>query len=131
MSVSGHEGAPDLGLSGYRILLVEDEYFLADDMMRALKSAGAEIAGPVDTREGALGFVEAASPLDGAILDINLHGKMSFEVASALQARSVPFVFTTGYDQAAIPPEFAHIPRWEKPFDPAALARALPSLFKA
>ena len=131
MSVSGHEGAPDLGLSGYRILLVEDEYFLADDMMRALKSAGAEIAGPVDTREGALGFIEAASPLDGAILDINLHGKMSFEVASALQARSIPFVFTTGYDQAAIPPEFADVPRWEKPFDPAALARALPSLLKA
>ena len=131
MSEFGHERAPDPGLSGCRILLVEDEYFLADDMMRALKEAGAEIVGPVDTLEAALDFVEAASPLHGAILDVNLHGRMSFEVASALRLRSVPFVFTTGYDQAAIPPEFAHVPRWEKPFDPAALARALPSLFKA
>jgi hypothetical protein len=43
VSIVLHEHAP---LMGRRILVVEDEYFLADDIRRALQSLGAEIAGP-------------------------------------------------------------------------------------
>ena len=35
-------------LVGRRVLVIEDEYFLADDIARALTSLGAEIIGPVD-----------------------------------------------------------------------------------
>jgi CheY-like chemotaxis protein len=126
--MSDREGGGTPSLSGSRILVVEDEYFLADDLMRALRSIGAEILGPFDNAEDALRILASEVPPHGAVLDINLHGAMNFDVAADLVARSIPFVFTTGYDQGAIPPEFADVPRWEKPFDPAALARALPSL---
>ena len=33
-------------LSGRRVLILEDEYFVADDMTRTLTRAGAEIVGP-------------------------------------------------------------------------------------
>jgi len=118
----------EAGLSGCRILIVEDEYFLADDMVRVLSSSGAEIVGPIGEADEALAALDGSTPIDCAILDINIRGEMVYPVASALRSRNIPFVFATGYDQAAIPAEFEDIPRWEKPFDPAALAGALPSL---
>ena len=51
MPTSSHERG---SLSGRRVLVVEDEYYLADDIGRALRSAGADVAGPVGEVEDAL-----------------------------------------------------------------------------
>ena len=59
------------------------------------------------------------------ILDINLGRGASFDLARALHARSVPFLFSTGYDGSVIPAEFAHVPRLEKPVDIPRLLRAV------
>jgi CheY-like chemotaxis protein len=118
------------GLSGCRILVVEDEYFLADDMFRVLSASGAEIIGPIGEANEALAALDSQDPIDCAILDVNLRGEMVYPVASALRSRNIPFVFATGYDQAAIPTEFHDVPRWEKPFDPDSLVGALPSLVR-
>src|SRR3712207_157022 len=45
-------------LTGCRVLLVEDEYFLADDLCRALERCGAEVIGPVPTLDRALPLAE-------------------------------------------------------------------------
>jgi len=108
------------------VLVVEDEYFLADDMSRALASLGAEIVGPVPTRDQALALLTSDERIDAAVLDINLRGEMVFAVADVLRERGVPFVFATGYDKTAVPPNYQEVPRWEKPFDPSALAKVLP-----
>ena len=42
--------------------------------------------------------------LDGAVLDVNLNGDWCFPIAEALRRRDVPFIFLTGYDDAAIIP---------------------------
>lgn len=118
-------------LAGRRVLVVEDEYFIADDLQRALKAFGAEVVGPVPSREDALAVVASNHDLDAAILDINLQGDMGYSVAEALRGRGVPFVFATGYNVGAIAPAFADVPRWEKPFDPAKLAQALRGLLGA
>lgn len=115
-------------LSNRSILVVEDEYFLADDIARAFQRAGAEVVGPVPDRDEALSLLSARQAIDGAVLDINLQGEMIFPVADALQARGIPFVFATGYDSSSIPGRYEHVPRWEKPFDVQSLVRALPSL---
>lgn len=116
------------GLSGRRVLVVEDEYFIADDIARALKLLGAEVVGPAQSQAEAMGLVGSGEHIDFAVLDINLGGETVFPVADALRARGVPFVFATGYDQYCLPLAYADLPRWEKPFDPDALAKALPSL---
>ena len=118
----------DTGALAYRrVLIVEDEYFLADDMAQALQKLGAQVIGPVPTPDKALALL-TDKPVDAAILDINLKGRMVFPVADALREQGIPFVFATGYDAAAVPETYKDVPRWEKPFDPAALASALPSL---
>ena len=112
-------------LAGRRVLVVEDEYFLADDMAQALRKLGAEIVGPVPTLDKALALL-AAEPIDAAVLDINLKGQTVYPVADALIERGVPFVFATGYSQAEVPPTYRDVPRWEKPFNPQDLAKVLP-----
>lgn len=107
-----------------RVLLVEDDYFIAEEMKRTFQAAGVEVVGPVATVGGALLLVEGGH-LDGAVLDINLQGELAYPVADLLRERSVPFVFATGYDQSVIPARFGDTVRCEKPVSPATLARAL------
>jgi CheY-like chemotaxis protein len=115
-------------LQGRRVLVVEDEYFIADDLTRALKTLGADVVGPVASREEALALLSSRSDIHLAILDINLQDRMVYPVADALRERDIPFLFATGYDQSEVPGEYQDVPHWEKPFDSDALARALPSL---
>ena len=108
-------------LSGSRILVVEDEYYLADDARVALAEVGAEVVGPVPTVGEAAALLEAEAAIDGVLLDVNLRGEMAFAVADTLQARGVPFIFVTGYDRAALPERFAAVPILGKPLDSAHL----------
>jgi len=121
------EPAEHGALANRRVLVVEDEYFIADDITRALQALGAHVVGPAPDRERALDLLEKGR-VDLAVLDINLSGEMVYPIADLLVGRGVPVVFATGYDRAALPARFADAPRWDKPFDPGALARALPAL---
>jgi CheY-like chemotaxis protein len=124
------KSSPQAFLAGRRVLVVEDEYFVADDIARALREIGADVVGPFPSREDALQAV-GAQPIDTAVLDINLQGEAVYPVADALRSAGIPFVFATGYDESSLPPSYRDVPRWEKPFDPGALAKALPDLVRA
>ncbi|MBB4426276.1 CheY-like chemotaxis protein [Bradyrhizobium sp. CIR48] len=128
MSVSTTPPRLSSPLTGRRILVVEDEYFLADDIGKALRALGAEIAGPVGHIEDAVEMLHDGGVLDAAVLDVNIRAKPIFPVARELRARQVPFVFTTGYDRISIEPEFQDVPIWEKPIDIVAMVQNLASL---
>lgn len=102
-------------LAGKRILAVEDEYFIADDIRRALMREEVEVLGPVQTVDAALAIAEAER-LDAAILDVNLHGTMSFPIADRLNEQGVPYALATGYDDWALPERFGAAQRVAKPF---------------
>ena len=112
-------------LDGKRILLVEDEYFIVQDMARTFAAAGAIVLGPAASLAEALRLVASAGALDGAVLDINLQGEMVFPLADVLMNRGVAFVFSTGYDREVIPSRFDGIVRCEKPISPEQVAKAL------
>ena len=114
-----------LSLAGRRILLVEDEYFIADDMVGYFESRGADVIGPVASVRGALDLLASTDKLDAAILDVNLLGELAYPVADALLERGVPFIFATGYDGAVIPSRYAGVRRCEKPVAPSYLAKVL------
>lgn len=128
MSVSPISASHRAPLADRRILVVEDEYFLADDIEKALRALGAEIAGPVGHIEDAVEILNNGGVLDAAVLDVNIRTETIFPVARALKARHVPFVFTTGYDRISIGAEFQDVPLWEKPIDIVAMAQNVAEL---
>lgn len=106
----------DLPLAGLRILVVEDDMVVALAIEQALEDLGAACAGPALSVDHALRLAQEEA-LDGALLDLDLRGTLSFGVADALEARGVPVVFATGYDQdARFPTRFADHPRLCKPY---------------
>ena len=123
-------GAPEKALTDRRVLVAEDEYFIARDLGRALHALGAEVVGPVPSVDAVQAILAAGEHLDAAILDINLDGGWIFSALADLVARGIPVVLATGYEDDALPAEYRHVPRWQKPFDPSALAEALPGLLR-
>jgi DNA-binding response OmpR family regulator len=117
------------GLEGAKILIVEDEYYLADDLAGAFARHGAIVLGPVGTVERALRLVEQHDRIDGAVLDINLRGEPAFPISDLLRRRNVPFIFATGYDEGIIPEMYESAPRWEKPYDAEQLIASAAALF--
>jgi CheY-like chemotaxis protein len=113
-------------LEGRRILVIEDEYLLAEMLCELLGDLGATPVGPIGYQSDALAFIgNDANQFDLAILDINLHGEMSYGVADALVQRNVHFVFATGYGTHAVDKAYQGFPRCEKPFSAKALVAAL------
>ena len=109
------------GLSGRRILVVEDEPIIAMALEDMLRDLDCIVVGP------ALRLDEAESrartePLDGAILDVNLGDGPTFSVAEILAARGVPFCFSTGYGASVIPARFESAAVLQKPYRREALA---------
>lgn len=117
-------------LTGRIILAVEDEYFLADELDRDLKAAGAAVLGPVSSIAAALELLTNGTP-DAAVLDMNLGGEMAHPVADALVARNVPFLLITGYDQTALPERFSTVRRLEKPVETRVIIRELSRLLSS
>jgi CheY-like chemotaxis protein len=110
----------DASSNATRILVVEDEYLLADALADALAALGAQVVGPVGGLAEALDLVAGAA-IDGAVLDINLRGEMVFPLAEALAARGVPYVFATGYGHEIIPERYRDVPTLSKPVHVQAL----------
>lgn len=112
------------GVSGRRVLVVEDEYLIASDLAEWLNDQGAEVLGPVPSVADAIALLNAGLP-DVAVLDINVMDGSVFPVADALQAADVPFVFVTGYDARLIPTHYAEARRCIKPLDRTRVLRLL------
>jgi CheY-like chemotaxis protein len=119
MSTNSHR------LQGLRILVAEDEYFIAEEIVEFFETAGASVIGPAQTVGDALALVTDGKALHGAVLDICLHREMVYPVADELTKRGVPFVFTTGYDKSTLPARFSAVARCEKPVDPDQILGAL------
>lgn len=115
-------------LAGARILVVEDEYYLADDACSIFSQVGADVAGPVPTVDEATAKIESDERIDCVLLDVNLRGEMAFDLADMLKTRGVPFAFVTGYNRAALPDRFAATPALGKPVDPARLIKLFEKL---
>ena len=112
-------GATEKGRS---VLVVEDEAVIAMLVEDMLADLGHTVAATAGRLEQALDAAKTLH-LDLAILDLNLSGKPTYEVAEALQARGVPVIFATG--AGSIDAAWAHAQMVQKPFQIEALEQAI------
>lgn len=85
-----------------RVLVVEDEWLIAEDHASSLTDAGYEIVGPASSVKMALRLIESEH-IDVALLDIGLNGETSYPIADELKARGVPFAFLSGFVDKDVP----------------------------
>jgi len=114
-------------LAGTRVLLIEDEYYIADDVRRILAAAGAEIVGPVATVAAANSAIDEGA-FDCVVLDLNLQGESAVPVGDRLIAENRVFAIATGYGSPAVPDRLKVAPRIEKPYDPEVLLKLVERL---
>jgi CheY-like chemotaxis protein len=119
-----------LSLEGLQILVVEDEFLLAMEVEATLLSFGCSVVGPFAKLAKALDAARR-TPLDCAVLDINLNGDMVYPLADLLQTQSIPFVFLTGYLASDIPERFRGFQRMQKPLHPYTLKKILLDLLRS
>ena len=117
------------GLRGLSILVAEDEYFLADDIVQALRRQEADVIGPFPEIREILFAIRSKVP-NLAILDIKLRGELVYSVVEIFQALSVQVIFVTGCSSDQIPSDYQSVPRWEKPFPVDTFVDALPALVR-
>ncbi|MDF2901773.1 MAG: hypothetical protein K0Q62_1832 [Phenylobacterium sp.] len=116
-----------LVLDGKNVLVVEDQYLVAESMKRSVRDLGGKVLGPVSNVAAALAMIETEIP-DLALLDVNLGGEPIFPAVLELNRRGIPYIFATGYELSVLSPEHHKAPHLEKPVTTRDLAEAVRKL---
>lgn len=109
------------------MLVVEDEFLIAEEMVAVLEEAGHAVLGPA----GSVRVAEAVLADDTphvAVIDANLRGETSAALAANLRRRGIPFCVCTGYRISDLKALFGDIVTIQKPIDPARLLQTVAAL---
>jgi DNA-binding NtrC family response regulator len=96
----GHLLVPSLeegrALAGCRVLVVEDDALVAENISDILSEADGVLVGPVSTASEARWLMKQGPSLSAALLDVNLGDGLVTPVLEALSARGIPTMVYTG-----------------------------------
>ncbi|MHC2337659.1 response regulator [Bradyrhizobium sp. USDA 4454] len=106
-----------------KILIVEDEYFIADDCARAAQGAGFQVIGPFGCIIDAISNMP--DDIDGALLDVNLQGSKVYPLLDRLLSRAIPVAIYTGYEPQNLPAQYSGLTIVTKPGDCIDAVRSL------
>jgi DNA-binding response OmpR family regulator len=113
-----------------KILVIEDSPVVGPFTADILAELGFETVGPAPNMANARELAESAD-YDGAVLDIHIRGERVFPLCEVLEAKGVPFIFTSGYAAWQIPDKWEDRPRLQKPYSIDEISSALEALFNA
>jgi CheY-like chemotaxis protein len=126
--MSGADNAGE-SLRGLRILLVEDDPLICLDLETSLEEFGAIVTAASNVA-AAFAALAIAMP-DFVVLDFELGAETSESIAEVVQARSVPFLYLSGYSE-----NDERFSRWPgvrvlaKPLSAARIARGIEDILK-
>ena len=109
---------------GLRVVIVEDEAFVAMLLEDMLESLGCTLAGSASRVAAALDMVDDTE-CDLAVLDVNVAGERVDAVAERLHALGRRFIFSTGYGAQGPAPQWRDRPILAKPFQIESLRAAI------
>ena len=99
-----------------RLLIVEDDAWIAILLASFAGDAGYQVVGPVARLSDACS-IAASQPLDAAVLDVHLlDGALSYPVADILARRRIPYAFITSEAPDRIADAYSSKPLLSKPF---------------
>lgn len=114
-----------------RILIAEDNFLMAEEVRQVVHGCGYAVAGVAPSLESGLALI-SEDLVDGAVVDIDLAGTLSFPMCRALTAKGLPFLFLSAYSaDEIVPDEFRKTLHLVKPLVPSDLKSALRTLVGA
>ena len=122
------EAAAKPELKGRKVLVIEDSPVVGPFTADLLSDLGCEVVGPAPNMAAARELVEAGG-FDAALVDIHIRGERVFNLCDMLEARDIPFVFTSGYADRNMPEKWEDRPRVQKPYTLEQIEKALSALF--
>lgn len=111
-----------------RVFVAEDEAMIGLMFEDFLEVLGHTLAGLCSSVRDCDTVLDAAVPIDAAILDCNLLDGAIWPVARRMRDGGIPLIFASGGDGYGVPEDLAAIPTLAKPFSLDSLARALAAL---
>ena len=106
-----------LPLEGKSVLIVEDNFLIAQELHQMILDADGTVLGPVPSGDAAAQYLEDIETIDAAVLDVRLaHGSTCFSIAKQLKMLRVPFVIASAYDSSILPPNLSTAVFLPKPF---------------
>jgi DNA-binding response OmpR family regulator len=106
-----------------RILILEDDPFIALDLQAILEADGHEVVGVFDSLDDAYEHLEDG--FDYALLDVDVVGGKSFGVANALAERRIPFAFVSASSPGELPHSLRQAAFIPKPFEERTILQSL------
>jgi DNA-binding response OmpR family regulator len=97
---------------GTRILIAEDDYFIAQSLRLTLKNAG----GRPQVAHSQEGAIELLDQVDAAVVDLQLRDGPCTGLIGALRSRSIPFFVASGFAREVLPRDVRDAPFIRKPF---------------
>ena len=128
-SISAPAREPGSAISGRRILIVEDSPVIGSVTADMLDDLGCEAIGPAPNMATARELIEAGD-YDAALMDVHIRGERVFPLCEMLEARQIPFVFTSGYADWHMLEKWQDRPRLQKPYTLQQVEEALNSVLK-
>jgi two-component SAPR family response regulator len=125
-------GAPANDGSGARprVLVLQRELLPNLSLMTSIARVGFDVVGPFNKVSQVRNWMENDQP-EAAVLDIALWDGISFDLASELLRRKIPFLFYTSWnDTELIPIELREMPFLEKPIHLVLVARLLSKMIR-
>jgi CheY-like chemotaxis protein len=107
-----------------RVLVVEDEALIKMMLLDMLEELGHKVTAAVSIIPEAMQQLQQDRP-DVVLLDVNLSGELSYEVANHCTVEGIPVILTTAYTAADVPEGLSHCPVLAKPFSMDALRDAI------
>jgi len=130
LSTDGPANSLTPALSGRRILVVEDSPVVGSFTVDILADLGCEVVGPAPNMAAARQLIEEGR-FDAALMDVHIRGERVFPLCEMLEARNVPFIFTSGYADWTMPDKWRGRPRLPKPYTLDQVEKAMTELLSA
>ena len=109
------------------IFVLEDEALIRMMVVEMVEKLGHRVVVEAGSISEGLELAQTAE-FDLALLDINIDGDTSTDIAHIIECRGLPFLFVSGYSSTGLPPPFHESRVLQKPFQAETLQNAIDQL---